>query len=208
MNIQIVCLGTIVNNHFLRILLHFECLFTAAFELLPTGEVFVCPGLNQLEVVCRSDESSFLLWNLTLPALNVTDTRTISSTNMVGTVPSLEVENNVVVKFIIISQPPDPLASRISINLITPILNGGIIMCAERSTSMDQSSEVVLHVVNTNAGLSAHVHNIYYHDRHCMHDSSNFFVSRSSPIIIQILLLSQWSKLVPNSLEETMSQSF
>ena len=139
---------------------HFECLFIAAFELLPTGEVFVCPGLNHLEVVCRSDESSFLLWNLTIPALNYTDTRIISSSNMVGTVTSLIVENNVMVEFMIISQPPDPLASRISVNLITPILNGSIIMCAERGTSMDRSSEIVLHVLNTNAGLSAHMHNI------------------------------------------------
>ena len=141
-------------------------MFTAAFELLPTGEVFVCPGLNHLEVVCRSDESSFLLWNLTIPTMNYTDTRTISSSNMVGTVPSLVVENNVMVEFTIISQPPDPLAFRISVNLITPILNGSIIICAEQGTrlSMDRSSEVVLHVVNTNAGLSAHVHNISYHD--------------------------------------------
>ena len=78
---------------------------------------------------------------------------------MIGTVTSLEVDNNVVVEFIIVSQPPDPLASRISINLITPILNGSIIMCAERGTSMDRTSEVVLHVVNTTEGISAHMNN-------------------------------------------------
>ena len=145
-------------------------MFTAIFELLPNGEVFMCPGLNHLEVVCRSDESSFLQWNLTFPALNYTSsTRIISSSNMVGTVTPLTVENDIMFKFIIISQPPgDLLASRLSVNLISPILNGSIIMCAERGTGMDRSSEVVLHVVNANAGLSAYMH--AYHDSYMLHN--------------------------------------
>lgn len=77
---------------------------------------------------------------------------------MIVTVTSLEVDNNVVVEFIIVSQPPDLLSSRISINLITSILNGSIIMWAERGTSIDRTSEVVLHVITTE-GMSAHMNN-------------------------------------------------
>ena len=151
----------------------------------------MCPGLNHLEVVCRSDESSFLQWNLTFPALNYTSsTRIISSSNMVGTVTPLTVENDIMFEFVIISQPPgDPLASRLSVNLISPILNGSIIMCAERGTGMDRSSEVVLRVVNVNAGLSAYMH--AYHDSYILHNYICTGICAASPATTVVLAISE-----------------
>ena len=112
-----------------------------------------CPGPNQLEVVCSSDESSYLSWNLTFPALDLSFMRLISSTNTVGSVNSVEVEN-IEFEFAINTHP---LTSRMSTNLISPILNGGIFICAELDSLgyVNRTSEMILHVINTTAGLSA-----------------------------------------------------
>ena len=130
-------------------------LHTGIFELIPTGKLLVCPGQNQLEVICSSGESSFLEWNLTFPVFGeplLTDTRVIASTNAVGRVNGLQVER-VLFTFNIISI--SPLASRLSWNETTPILNGSSIMCTERDTGMDRKSELILDVVNTTTGLCA-----------------------------------------------------
>ena len=109
----------------------------------------MCPGLSQLEIVCSSGESPFLEWNLTFPAVNGTFIRAISQTNVAGTVTPIQVGN---IKFTF-AITKHPLTSRVSSNLISPILNGSIIMCVEWDTQgiMGRSSEVVLHVVDTTA---------------------------------------------------------
>ena len=131
----------------------FKYLLTAIFEFLPSGEVMACPGPNQLEVVCSSDESSYLSWNLKFPALDLSFMWLISSTNTVGSVNSVEVEN-VEFEFAINTYP---LTSRMSANLISLTLNGGIFMCAELDSLgyVNRTSEMILHVINTTAGLSA-----------------------------------------------------
>ena len=81
--------------------------------------------------------------------------RLISSTNTVGSVNSVEV-GNIEFEFRAAINT-HPLTSRMSTNLISPILNGGIFMCAELDLLgyVNRTFEMILHVINTTAGLSA-----------------------------------------------------
>lgn len=130
----------------------FQC--AGIFELVPSGQVYVCTGpQKRLEVVCSSSESSFLEWNLTFPASNNRYfTRSISNTNVVGYVSPFTV-GNVMFEFAITK---NPLTSRASANLISPVLNGSVIICREPyNTAIGSSAALVLHVVDaTTAGLS------------------------------------------------------
>ena len=138
----------------ITILIYNAFLCIGIFELVPSGQVYVCTGpQNRLEVVCSSSESRFLEWNITFPALNDRYyTRSISDTNVIRRVSPFTVEN-VMFEFAITK---NPLTSRASANLISPILNGSVIMCRELSnTAIGNSAELVLHVVDaTIAGLS------------------------------------------------------
>ena len=122
------------------------------FELIPSGEVYVCTGPNQLEVVCRSNTSSFLEWNLTVTANSRSYTRYISKENVVGYVSPLQIDD---IEFEF-SLTKNPLTSKALANQIPPILNGSVIMCRELpDTTSGNSAKLVLHVVNTaTAGLS------------------------------------------------------
>ena len=122
---------------------------TGIFELVPSGQVYVCTqsDLNQLEVVCSSNESRFLEWSITFPASN-NYMRSIWDTNVAGYVRPLTV-GSVTFEFTITK---NPLTSRVSASQISPILNGSVIMCRE---AIGNSAELVLHVVDaTTAGLS------------------------------------------------------
>lgn len=127
-------------------------MLTGIFELVPSGEVFVCPGLNQLEVVCSSDERSFLELNLTFPMVNGTFRRIISDTNVARTVSPIQV-GNIEFTFTITRSP---LTSRVLANWTSLVLDGSKIWCAEQDNThgMGQRPEVVLHIVDTTtAGL-------------------------------------------------------
>ena len=56
---------------------------TVVFEVVPNGQVLVCPG-RQFLITCSSNSSMFLQWNVTIPYYNVTNTRVISAFNNVG----------------------------------------------------------------------------------------------------------------------------
>jgi hypothetical protein len=126
------------------------------FELVPSGEVYVCTGPNRLDVVCRSNYSSFLEWNLTLPAPDSRSyTRLISTSNVVGFVSPLDV-GSIEFDFEVTK---NPLTSVASTSQIPSILNGTVLMCRELpDTASGNSAELVLHVVNTaTAGWSVRV---------------------------------------------------
>jgi hypothetical protein len=153
-------ISLILNNSYL----YFFAQCTGTFELVPSGEVYVCNDTgpnNRLEVVCRSNYSRFLKWNLTFPAAALNSeninsfTRRISSNNRAGYVSPLQQGNNNIIDFeFAVTQ--NPLTSVASTNQISPVLNGSIIMCTEDpDTTNSNSAELVLHVVNTaTAGLS------------------------------------------------------
>ena len=128
------------------------------FELIPSGEVYVCTGPNRLEVVCRSNDSSYLEWNLTVTANSRSYTRYISKENVVGSVSPIQIDD---IEFEF-SLTKNPLMSIALANQIPPILNGSEIMCRELpDTASGNSAKLVLHVVNTaTAGLSVLIHSL------------------------------------------------
>lgn len=119
-----------------------------AFEVVPSGQVLVCPG-RQFLMTCFSNDSMFLQWNVTIPYYNVTNTRVISAFNTARHVTQLQVPS-VVIDFAIPSI--SPLISELLVNSITVNLNGTKIECTERDTEMDRSNEVMLRVVDTAQG--------------------------------------------------------
>ena len=128
--------------------------YSGIFELVPSGEVYVCTGQSQLEVVCSSSASDFLEWNLTFPALNnFPYIRILSKTTVAKSVRPIRVES---VEFMV-TVTQNPLTSRASANQISPVLNGSMILCREQYQNAEirgNSAEVVIHVVNsTTAGL-------------------------------------------------------
>ena len=128
--------------------------YSGIFELAPSGEVYVCTGQNQFEVVCSSSASDFLEWNLTFPALNNFPYRRIlSKTTVAKSVRPIRVES---IEFMV-TVTQNPLTSRASANQTSPVLNGSMIMCREQYFNTElsgNSAEVVVHVVNsTTAGL-------------------------------------------------------
>ena len=116
------------------------------FELIPSGEVYVCTGPNQLEVVCRSNDSSYLQWILTIPANSQSYTRSILENNVAGFVSPLELDG-ITFEFLI-TKNINPLTSIALANQVLPILNDSTIMCRELVAN-GKSAELVLHVVNT-----------------------------------------------------------
>ena len=113
---------------------------TGIFELVPSGEVYVCTDLpNQFEVVCSSSDGSFLEWNLTFPASNDHSfIRIISDSNVVGYVSPVEV-GSVMFEFAIAK---NPWTSRASANQISRALNRSIIMCRELYNANGNSAEL------------------------------------------------------------------
>ena len=131
------------------------CICTGIFKIVPSGQVFVCPE-RQFHMMCSSNDSSFLQWNVTIPYYNVTNTRVISASNMVGHITPLQVPS-VTITFVIPST--SPLISKLSVNSTTTNLNGTNIECTERDTEMDRSHEVMLHVINTAQGRFLYMYN-------------------------------------------------
>ena len=122
------------------------------FELIPSGEVYVCTGPNQLKVVCRSNDSRYLKWALTIPATSRSEpyTRCILDNNVAGFVSHLELDD-ITFEFLITDN--DTLMSTALANQVHPILSDSTIMCRDENGN---SAKLVLHVVNTTtAGLSA-----------------------------------------------------
>lgn len=122
---------------------------TVVFEVVPNGQVLVCPG-RQFLITCSSNNSMFLQWNVPIPYYNVTNTRVISAFNNVGHVTPLQVPS-VVITFTIPST--SPLTSELSVNSATVNLNGTKFECTERDTEMDRSNETWLHVINIAQGI-------------------------------------------------------
>lgn len=123
-------------------------LHAGIFEIVPTEDVLLCPG-ERLEVICRTSDSLFLEWNLTIPHVGLSETRTISSSNRVRMVPPLKVA---FVGFMFTITRISPLTSKLSVNSTTADLNGTIIMCTERDTASDRSADIILHVKDTTIG--------------------------------------------------------
>ena len=120
------------------------------FELIPSGEVYVCTGPNRLEVVCRSNDSRYLQWTLTIPANSRSYIRSILENNVAGFVSPLELDD---ITFEFLVTKNDPLTSTALANQVLPILNDSTIMCRDENGN---SAKLVLHVMNTAAaGLSA-----------------------------------------------------
>ena len=165
--------------------------YTGVFELVPTEEVSVCPG-NQLELTCSTSESMFLQWNLTIPHYEVTDTRVISASNMVGTVTPLQVPS---VAFTFSITSASPLTSNLLINSTTGNLNDTKIICTERGSDLDRSSETNLHIINTTKGSSES-------------DNIHFISLTRHMQFAQIIHILLWSEPFLNSLSCTVSLSF
>ena len=121
---------------------------TGVFEVVPGGQVLVCPG-REFRMTCFSNDSMFLQWNVTIPYYSVTDTRVISAFNTAGYVTPLQVPS-AIITFAIPST--FPLISEVSVNSVTVNLNSTKIECTERDTEMDRSNEAMLHVINTAQG--------------------------------------------------------
>ena len=120
-------------------------LHAGVFDLVPSEDVFLCPG-QQLELNCATTDSDFLQWNVTIPQFNISEQRTISSSNTVGSVASLNI-NSFIFTFEIPSR--SPLTSRLFIDPVVAALNGTTIMCTERLTAMDRSEEATIVVIET-----------------------------------------------------------
>ena len=99
------------------------------FELIPSGEVYVCTGQNQLKVVCRSNDSGYLEWNLTIPAYSRSYTRYILEDNVAEFVSPLELDG-ITFNFSLTKNPLHLMSTALA-NQILPILNDSEIMCRE-----------------------------------------------------------------------------
>lgn len=117
-----------------------------AFQLIPSEDILVCPG-EQVDITCTTSDSTFLEWNVTIPYFSVSQTRAISSTNMVDFVSPLQV-SSVMFTFEITSRTP--LMSVLSIDSTTSDLNGTRIICTERTFTTDRVADIVLQVIDTN----------------------------------------------------------
>ena len=116
--------------------------------IVPTEDVLLCPG-EGLEVICRTSDSSFLEWNLTIPHIGHSEIRAISSSNRVGKVSPFKVA---FVGFMFTITARAPLTSKLSVNSTTADLNGTIVMCTEQGTATDRSADIILHVKDTTIG--------------------------------------------------------
>ena len=108
----------------------------------------MCPG-ELFELTCTTTDSDFFLWNLTIPQYNISQRRTISTSNLAG-VANLTAGSSVIT-FDILSM--GPLSSRLSIGAVGSDLNGTIVMCIERSVNPEdqlQTEEATISVIPLN----------------------------------------------------------
>ena len=137
-HLQIVkCIYSVLLNY----------IYIGEFVLLPTDEtLFVCPG-KQVDITCSTNESTFLEWNVTIPHLNLSQKRTISSSNTALFVSPLDLPLS---RFTFAITSKSPLMSKLSINFTTSELNGTKVLCRERANQViDRSAEIELQIINT-----------------------------------------------------------